>query len=501
MKEYDVIVVGAGNAGLMAAANTTKAGLKTLVLEKHNLPGGSATSFKRGRFEFEAALHEFAGWSSTYKRMFSAVDIELDMIELDETFRVIVTGEDGYDVTMPKGRVEFIKKMEEEVPGSTESMERFFDLAEEIMRAIKYFASTNGNPNKLTMVKDYKNFLKIADYSALEVMEELEIPEKAIRILSSYWTYIGMPMPTFGAILYLLMIGFYVEDGACIPRLRSHEMSLAIEKAIFKNGGDIWYNTKVDEILVKDGKAYGVKTRHGEIYAKQVICNIFPRFVYGNMMDKKEVPDRALKLENAREISGSAFTMYLGLNRSPEELGIEDYTLFMYPSTDTEKVFKDMYHIEKNYMTAMNCVNIGNPECSPEGTTMLWATQLHYGDAWDHITPEEYEKKKIETAERIIRQYEETSGNIITPYIEEIEIGAPPTFARYLGTPNGSIYGYQGQKWDTLMSRTLADKQERWIENLKFCGGFHTQMNGFSSAYRTGNAVGREVAAELKGVK
>ena len=31
---------------------------KVLVLEKHNLPGGCATSFRRGEYEFEATLHE-----------------------------------------------------------------------------------------------------------------------------------------------------------------------------------------------------------------------------------------------------------------------------------------------------------------------------------------------------------------------------------------------------------------------------------------------------------
>ena len=48
-KQFDVIVVGAGNGGLTAAANTAKAGLKTLLLETHHIPGGCATSFRRGR--------------------------------------------------------------------------------------------------------------------------------------------------------------------------------------------------------------------------------------------------------------------------------------------------------------------------------------------------------------------------------------------------------------------------------------------------------------------
>ena len=33
-------------------------GAKTLLLEKHNIPGGCATSFVRGQFEFEVALHQ-----------------------------------------------------------------------------------------------------------------------------------------------------------------------------------------------------------------------------------------------------------------------------------------------------------------------------------------------------------------------------------------------------------------------------------------------------------
>ena len=46
--KYGVIVIGAGNGGLAAAATTAKAGLKTLLLERHNIPGGSASSFVRG---------------------------------------------------------------------------------------------------------------------------------------------------------------------------------------------------------------------------------------------------------------------------------------------------------------------------------------------------------------------------------------------------------------------------------------------------------------------
>ena len=63
-KAYDAVVIGAGNGGLAAAIRILQGGYSCLLLEKHNLPGGFATSFKRGRFEFEASLHELNDFGS-----------------------------------------------------------------------------------------------------------------------------------------------------------------------------------------------------------------------------------------------------------------------------------------------------------------------------------------------------------------------------------------------------------------------------------------------------
>ncbi|MEV5380896.1 FAD-dependent oxidoreductase [Streptomyces nondiastaticus] len=61
MSDVDAVVIGAGNAGLTAAATLQRAGVRTLLIERHNVPGGCATSFRRGRYEFEVALHQLSG--------------------------------------------------------------------------------------------------------------------------------------------------------------------------------------------------------------------------------------------------------------------------------------------------------------------------------------------------------------------------------------------------------------------------------------------------------
>ena len=64
MSKFDAVVIGSGTGGLSAALSLATAGKKILLLEQHNMPGGCATSFVRGRFEFDASLHEFCSLGS-----------------------------------------------------------------------------------------------------------------------------------------------------------------------------------------------------------------------------------------------------------------------------------------------------------------------------------------------------------------------------------------------------------------------------------------------------
>ena len=120
-QQFDVIVVGAGNGGLAAAANTAKAGCKTLLLEKHNLPGGCATSFRRGRFEFEPSLHELCSVGTKEKpntvyQIFEGLGAEVEWRYEHDIFRTILKGENGYDVTLKAGIDAFCESVDQTVP-------------------------------------------------------------------------------------------------------------------------------------------------------------------------------------------------------------------------------------------------------------------------------------------------------------------------------------------------------------------------------------------------
>ena len=101
--DYDAIVIGAGNGGLTAAATLARGGQKVLLLERHNIPGGCATSFCRGRFEFEAALHQGVGDHAAQKALPTAArgdDHELPLPPF-VAGSVFGTGSLGHQVPKP----------------------------------------------------------------------------------------------------------------------------------------------------------------------------------------------------------------------------------------------------------------------------------------------------------------------------------------------------------------------------------------------------------------
>lgn len=500
---YDVIVVGGGNGGLMAAALTAKEGYKTLLLEKHNIPGGSASSFRRGRFEFEPSLHELCSVGTKEKpneiyNLFEKVGAKIDWRYEYNTFRAICKGEGGYDVKLRAGEEAFCDDMEKAVPGCRASVKAFFDLERKDKKAIEYIYKMKGNPNKLTMLFKHGDFMRNASHSMEEVEIALGMPEKARNILNTYWCYLGVPTDELSAFHYMTMVESYVNDGAAMPYKRSHELSLALEKAITDNGGEVWYNSEVVKFLYnKDGSCSGVELANGkQLFAKEIISNIIPNNVY-EMSDPKFVPERELKLANSRQLGITFVTIYLGLDASKEELGIDDYTVFISQDPNPRRCFDK--RLDGCYYV-VNCLNSAIEDCSPEGTSMLFFTIPLFGNEIPKdLTPENYKKWKNEVAKRYIEDYQKTLGVEVLSHIEEIEVATPVTFARYLSTPDGEIYGYALSGWDSIMPRISQNATDYTVENLTYCGGHGVRGDGYSSAYITGENAASKVLRKLKG--
>ena len=504
MKKYDAVVIGAGNGGLVAAIRLLQGGAKTLLVEKHNIPGGFATSFRRGRFEFEASLHELNDFGTPdnagdVRVLFDELGVtdKIEWLQIPEAYRVI-SREEKIDATMPFGKQAFIDKMESYVPGSRKSMEKFFDLAEEVRAAQAYSNSVNGNTDQKVMLSQYGNFVRCGSYSVNEVLDALKMPKKAKDILNAYWCYLGAHCDDLSFLHYSSMVIRYITKGAAMPKSRSHEISLAMVERIRELGGDVWFNTEAVKIKTgADGGVEGVILKNGdEIETRHVIANCSPHIVYGKMMDK--VDERIVKETNARKFAGRGFTMFLGLNKSADELGIQNHNYFLYDTMDTAKQYDIMKKIETNEVQATVCLNRAYPDCSPEGTCMMYFTTLYMSDDWANVKPEDYFKVKDYVANKMIARFEQDTGCRIRDSIEEISVATPMTYARYCGHPEGGIYGYESQYWDGLMPRLLMMAEDHKTRGLRFAGGFSMRLSGYSSAYFSGDITGRQTVGDIK---
>lgn len=501
MEKYDVIVIGGGNGGLSAATFASKCGLKTILFEKHNLPGGAVTSFRRGRFEFEPSLHEMCEVGSEEKpgpsrTLFEEMESDAVFVHEDSCYRVICTDpKEKFDVKLPCGIDNFCDVLEKEVPGSGEPVRRFLRFEK---RALDEAYKLDHKEFKLKDLPEIMNLLRFLSFSTDFVFDIFKIPKKAQHIIEPYWSYVGEPTSTLNPFMMGMMDYCYILDGAGLPSMFSHEFSLSLDKVIRKNGGQIFYNTEVTKILVKNRKAYGVIANGKEYYADYIICNCFPNQVFGKMIKKKEIPSIEIMKANARKVACSFVNVHLGLNKTVQELGIQDYSTFILENADTTEQFKNCHGLGGKGYIIVNALNTVIPDCSPPGTSHLSITCAVYGDYWAYVKPQDYKKVKLKIAKKIINRYEKSTGIEITPYIEEIEVATPVTYSRYLGTPNGTPYGYQNSNWDNIFLRTMNLFKERSIKDLFFVGAHAQHSVGYNQTYKSGKVAVEEIIQKIQ---
>lgn len=503
-EKYDVIVVGAGNGGLAAATYASQKGLKTLLFEKHNLPGGAVTSFRRGRFEFEPSLHEMCEVGSeenpgNTRILFDEMQSDARFIYEDSLYRVIsVDPKEPFDVSFPANFEGFYETLEKECPGCSDKVRRFIELEKE---AIDESSRLGQKKIRLKDFPSIFNTFRMVAYSSDKVMDLLGIPKKIQHMITPYWTYIGEPTGTVNAFMLGMMDYCYLKDGAGLPSMFSHEFSLSLDKVIRKNGGKIFYNSPVTKIIIKRKEGHrtacGVIANGKKYLAKYVVCNCFPEDVFGHMVEKRKVPLFELQKSSARKPAFSFINVHLGLNRSIKELGIKDYSTFILENADSNDQWKNCTGLGGTGWIIANALNVVIPECSPEGTSHMSITGPVIGDAWSKVLPEDYKKTKLEIAERMIDFYEKSTGISIKPYIEEIEVATPVTYSRYLGTPNGTPYGYQRSNWDGIFLRTMNSLKEETVKHLHFVGAHTEESVGYNQTYKSGRRIANRIIKDI----
>ncbi len=497
--KYDAIVIGAGLGGLSAATMLARNGLGVLLLERHNVPGGYATSFVRGRYEFEIALHELSGIGpperrgSLYRYLdYLGVASKVEFLRLPNLYRAVFP---DLDVTLPAGREAFEAKLCQTFPHEANGIHRFvkriFDLRSDFVK----IARQRGVGHPLTMPFRLPHFFRYLPTTWGGVLNRDVRDPRARAVLSQYWGYFGMPPSKVSFLYFAMGLAAYVKQGPAFPKGRSQALSNAFLATFEELGGKARMNCGVRQITTANGRVSGVITDEGqEIAADWIVSNADPITTCRDMIGRDKVPSRFFTKLQSSEVAASTVNVYLGVSRPPKELGLTEHETFFNPDYDFDRHGELMRSIAPPEAIAIACYNAVYPSISPPGTSIVVLTALMYGEPWYEVPPAEYVETKNRIANAMIR-LAETIAPGLREYAEVVEVSTPLTNMRYAGTMGGSIYGFNQPPRDNMVWR-MGNRGP--LEGLYFASAWTQPGGGFETAMTSGQMAGGAILSKVK---
>jgi prolycopene isomerase len=290
--------------------------------------------------------------------------------------------------------------------------------------------------------------------------------------------------------MYIEYKPFHLKGG-------SQALSSALIDRFLSQGGSVHFSCGVDRILLEQGRVRGVVTEGGEkLETRYVVSNASPVTTYTRLLDPEGVPGVVRREMHGRSLSPSAFTLYIGCDCEPEELGITGSMTFLAATTDiSDKNLLDMQRLDlgEQFM-ALSCYDVADPDFSPPGACQISVVTLKYGEPWLRVPPAEYHRVKFRVAEAMLGRVEAAFPEV-RAHIEEIEAATPLTHMRYLGHPCGAIYGFEQYTKDSMF---FQPGRKSPVPGLSFASGW-TGDCGFQPTLEAGAAAARAIIREMDG--
>ena len=456
---YDAIVIGSGigaltTAGLLAGA----AGARVLVLEKHHTPGGLTHSFRRMGASWDVGLHYvgdmhpgsrprqlfdyLTGSALTWNRMPSGYD------------RFVLPGH-GLDVTIPSSLEEYQRLLISLFPHEKRAIRRY---RTDVQRAYSYMSL--GYVREMVPER-VAPAVRLAQRAlaghALELTQhymERRFRDPALRaLLTTHWGDYGVE-PTRSAFVAHAMIVCHYMDGAWFPRGGSGQIARMIEERIRATGGEIRLCQDVNDILIDNGRAAGVRVTDRrsapvsyEERAPIVISGVGARETYTRLLPTTG-PVGALTARVREHVArlghgGSAVTVYLTLDHYPA--GVDGSNVWVNTSQgpdDLEQMTEDLCQGRpQSAFISFPGIKAGDRHATAEIVSFARPEAF---DRWSGTRPgmrgADYERLTSAMARGLIDLADTTIPGF-KDSVRFVEVGTPLTIEHFTSHEGGCFYG------------------------------------------------------------
>lgn len=390
----NILVIGSGFGGLGAASRLLSAGHNVTILEKRDKLGGRAYVYEQNGFKFDGGPTVITApflfddiWEAAGKKREDYVEF----VPCDPFYRIFDHTGKSFDYNNDH---EFtLKEIEKWNPEDKQGYEDFLATTKPIFD---------------------KGFTELADKPFLKVSDMLKVAPDLIRLQShkNVYKYVsqfikndflrqcfsfhpllvgGNPFDTTS--IYAMIHYLEREWGVHYAMGGTGSIVQAFEQLITEQGGDIRLSTEVEEILVTNGKATGVRLANGEVLeADTVVSNADVAFTYKNMINpkhRKKYTDRKIA---RTKYSMSLFVIYFGTNRQYRDQGLAHHNIILGPRYKTllDDIF-DHKVVAEDFSLYLHMPTLTDPSIAPEGHEGFYVLSpvphLDSGTDWETFGP------------------------------------------------------------------------------------------------------------------
>ncbi|NTW51828.1 MAG: FAD-dependent oxidoreductase [Chlorobiaceae bacterium] len=438
----DVIVIGAGIGGLTAAALLQERGLSTIVYEKNSFPGGSCSSFSKGGYRFDAGASVFYGFCdedargtlNLHARIFRKLGIPV--LTIPDPVQIHYHMPAGFDVPVHYDRNRFLECLYGRFPHEREGIRRFYDELESVydilsslpagsLEDLFHLAAVGGRHPIKAVALGVKTLFSMGG-TARRYIHDQELL-RFIDLESYSWAVqdaLSTPLVNAGICLadrHHGGINYPVGGSGAIPE--------ALVKGIEKFGGSVRFKSEVEQVIMEEGAAKGVRLRGGEeVRARAVVSNATVWDTFNRIVD-----DPRLKVPDERFVKApSWFQIYLGVDGSVIPEGFDMHHIIVDDWTKYDQYGGTIY---------FSAPTVLDPSLAPSGKHALHIFVTAETWQWDKFDRhgEEYKRAKEEYARSIIARVEKILPGL-QDCVELMVTATPQTHVRYLNRRDGS-YG------------------------------------------------------------
>ena len=469
MKKKNVIIIGAGMAGLSAGCYLQMNGFNTEIFELGSTPGGLCTGWERKGYSFDGCIHWLVGTKPTvsiYNLWNELIDMDqLQIIDYNEYCSIEDETGNRFTAYTDIDRLESeMKRVSPEDSG----------IIDQFIRGIKALLNFNlpvekpmefmSLSEKISMIggmlPKMPQMLKWYSMSNADFAAKLQSPLLKRFFTSSY-------PGCFTMLVTLINCGWLHKKGAGYPIGGSAKLSRLMEQRYLNLGGRIHYRSRVEKILVQDNRACGVEV-NGEQHTADIVLSAADGYhtiykMLGGTYKSKEIIKMYEKSSMQRPAPGMYFS--LGLNRTFEG---QPHWLFL-PlnkaiTIDSKTTMNEL---------ALTIVNFDPTAAGPGRTCLTAMLSSNDCDYWVNLRTEDktqYDAEKKRICDQIIDTLEERFGDIKN-HVEVCDLATPATYIRYTGNWQASAQGWSAckQTFGKSISKELPGLQNfymagQWVE-------------------------------------